>query len=230
MNYAVIVAGGNGSRMKSSIPKQFIELQGKPILFYTVQNFLQFKPKLKIILVLPPHDSKATHFLESYFPNQSQIQLVSGGLTRFHSVQNGLRAIPQNETGIVFIHDGVRPFVSQQVMQQCYETANNYGDAIPCLPSKDSLRRVTDLQNAAVPRQEYVTIQTPQTFQIAAIKSAYACEYDEAFTDEASVYEYAGNEIHLVPGNEENIKITTPFDLDLANLVLTQKHDATRIH
>lgn len=221
MNYAIIVAGGSGKRMKSEVPKQFIELHGKPILYHTIQCFLEFSNQLKIVLVLPNDDERNEQFMQNYFPEQKNIQVVKGGETRFHSVQNGLRVIEGD--GIVLIHDGVRPFVSRAVLNQCLETAIQYGNAIPCIEIKDSLRILNLDRNQAVSREAFRSIQTPQTFSIKAIKAAYEQEYTEHFTDEASVFESAGHQIHLIPGNEENIKITTPFDLDIASLLLNRK-------
>lgn len=221
MNYAIIVAGGSGKRMKSEVPKQFLELCGKPVLYHTIQRFLDFSNELQIILVLPANEPYNHEFMQRYFPDQQNIRVVEGGDTRFHSVQNGLQSIEGN--GIVFIHDGVRPLVSQEVMQQCYKTASQQGNAIPCIELKDSLRNIHTHGNQAVSRSEFRSIQTPQTFSLQAIKAAYKQDYTEHFTDEASVFEAAGHEIHLVPGNEENIKITTPLDLELASLLICGK-------
>ncbi len=221
MKYAVIVAGGSGKRMKQAIPKQFIVLEDKPILFYTVHKFLDFSPELQVILVLPAECIQAADFIETYFPDRINIRVVSGGTTRFHSVQKGLQAI--DGEGIVFIHDGVRPFVSHTVLNNCLNTAAAYGNAIPYIDLKDSIRKVNGTHNITVPRNEYKAIQTPQTFDVTAIKKAFEQPFDEHFTDEASVFEKAGHRIHLVEGNEENIKITSPQDLEVAKFLLRQE-------
>jgi 2-C-methyl-D-erythritol 4-phosphate cytidylyltransferase len=221
MKYAVIVAGGSGKRMNNAIPKQFILLEDKPILFYTVQKFIDFSPDLKVILVLPAEVLHDNDFVSSYFPDGRNIQTVAGGETRFHSVQNGLQAIEGE--GIVFIHDGVRPFVSHTVLNRCLKGATEFGNAIPYIDLKDSIRQVNVAGNTTVPRDEYKAIQTPQTFNIAAIKKAFEQSFDEHFTDEASVFEKAGHLIHLVEGNEENIKITTPQDLEVAKILLRKE-------
>ncbi|GBL35395.1 2-C-methyl-D-erythritol 4-phosphate cytidylyltransferase [Filimonas sp.] len=221
MKYAVIVAGGSGKRMNHAIPKQFILLEDKPILFYTVQKFIDFSPDLKVILVLPAEVLLDTDFVSTYLPDSRNIQTVAGGETRFHSVQNGLQAIEGE--GIVFIHDGVRPFVSHTVLNRCLKGATEFGNAIPYIDLKDSIRQVNAAGNTAVPRHEYKAIQTPQTFNITDIKKAFEQSFDEHFTDEASVFEKAGHLIHLVEGNEENIKITTPQDLEVAKILLRKE-------
>jgi len=222
MNYAVIVAGGKGERMNSDIPKQFLELDGKPVLYHTVQKFLDFSHSLQIILVLPEASTISSSFKETYFPENARIRVVAGGKTRFHSVRNGLVAIHEEE-GIVFIHDGVRPFVSEQVLATCLEETLRVGNAIPCVGLKDSLRQVDDKGNRAVPRNEFKAIQTPQTFRVKDIKKAFEQDYDSLFTDEASVFEAVGKTIHLIEGNEENIKITTPQDLELATFFIKRE-------
>ncbi len=218
MNYAVIVAGGTGKRMNSIVPKQFLELDGKPVLYYTIQTFLNFSPEVQIILVLPSDFIAESDFITTYFPGNKNIRVVAGGETRFHSVQNGLKEI--REDGIVFIHDGVRPFVSMNVLENCLQTALQCGNAIPCIHVKDSLRHITSAGNHAVSRNEFKAIQTPQTFAISAIQDAFKQDYKDTFTDEASVFEAAGHQIYLVEGNEENIKITTPQDLELARTLI----------
>ncbi|MEN9340057.1 MAG: hypothetical protein RIQ62_1369 [Bacteroidota bacterium] len=220
MDYALIVAGGRGSRMKIDTPKQFLDLNGKPILCYTIQKFLAFDASLQIILVLPESEIQSGVFVNTYFPNEYRISVAAGGETRFHSVQNGLLQIPEHE-GIVYIHDGVRPFVANKVLLQCGELARKTGSAIPSLSLKDSLRRIDNEHNLSVNRDEYRIIQTPQTFRINEIKNAYTQSYQRHFTDEASVFEQIGNKITLTEGNEENIKITTPQDLQWARCYLS---------
>ena len=223
MNYAIIVAAGKGERMTSIVPKQFLELDGKPLLYHTVKKFLDFSSSLLIILVLPEASVISGSFKDIYFPGNRQIFVVAGGENRFHSVQNGLRAILEDE-GVVFIHDGVRPFVSERVLTHCLEEALRTGNAIPCMGLKDSLRQVDEEGNRAVPRNEYKAIQTPQTFRIRDIKKAFEQDYDPLFTDEASVFEAAGQMVHLVAGNDENIKITTPLDFELAKYLLAKEN------
>jgi 2-C-methyl-D-erythritol 4-phosphate cytidylyltransferase len=214
MNYAILVAGGSGQRMKSSTPKQFIELAGKPILYYTIRQFLTVLPDIQIVLVLPEIQA-SEQFIRQTLPEFNQVEIVYGGPTRFHSVKNGLNAIP-NQQGIVFIHDGVRPFVSSDVLHRCLDTAQLQGSAIPCLPLKDSIRMEDENGNYAADRTRFKIIQTPQTFQIPLIQKAFNCEYNALFTDEASVFEASGSKPVLIEGNDENIKITTPQDLILA--------------
>lgn len=212
--FVIIVAGGSGLRMGTDLPKQFLELGGKPVLMHTIQRFYDFDPNSELILVLPllQQGYWAHLCLDHSFTLSHQV--ATGGETRFHSVQSGLRLI-QGE-GIVFIHDGVRPLVSRETLVRCFETAREFGNALPVLPVLESLRIIKDDQNRAVDRSKYFIVQTPQTFHSAQILQAFSQPYDPAFTDDATVAEKAGFPIHLVEGNRENIKITTPTDLIIA--------------
>ena len=218
MNYAVIVAAGSGSRMQSDIPKQFLPIGSKPILYYTIQKFLAFSVDLQVIVVLPSEFINHPALVASLESNE-RIHLTTGGASRFESVRKGLSLIQQSE-GIVFIHDGVRPFVSQEVLQRCFDKALESGSAIPVLDLKDSIRIFKNGESVSVERADYKAVQTPQTFQCASIIHAYQQNFESRFTDEASVYEAAGMHVQLVAGNEENIKITTPLDFKLAELLL----------
>ncbi|MEO6330360.1 MAG: 2-C-methyl-D-erythritol 4-phosphate cytidylyltransferase, partial [Ginsengibacter sp.] len=209
--YALIVAGGTGTRMKSSIPKQFLLLKNKPVLFYTLDTFLKAYDDLQIILVLPEaHIAKGQEIIDGYF-DDSRIQLINGGRTRFHSVQNGLSQI--NEESIIFVHDGVRCLITADLIHRCYEAAVKFGTAIPAITSKDSVRIITGDTNEALDRSVIKLVQTPQTFHSKILLEAYKIDYKDKFTDEASVVEAFGLKVHLVEGEENNIKITDPVDL-----------------
>ena len=204
--YAIIVAGGSGSRMKSDIPKQFIEVAGLPILMHTLKRFKDADSEIEIIFVLPESQFEYWSELCSIYTTVPH-QLVKGGNTRFQSGLNGLQVI-DNE-GLVAIHDGVRPFVSVDIINVSFKIAYEKGTAIVSVPSKDSVR----VDGRAIDRSTVRLIQTPQTFQISLIKKAFENAELSTFTDDASVAEYAGFEINLIEGNYENIKITTPDDL-----------------
>ena len=213
--FAIIVAGGNGSRMKSEVPKQFLRLNGKPILQHTIERFLALRLPVQIILVLPARDQLIWQTLCDQHNFHPPIQTVHGGTTRFQSVRNGLSLI-QEETGLVAVHHGVRPFVSPEIIQHSFETAARTGSAVTCVPVKDSVRVVgTDGVSQAVDRTQYRLVQTPQTFQLNFFRQAFQCEEQPFFTDCASVMEFAGFPITLIDGSYENIKITTPEDLRL---------------
>ena len=211
--YAIIVAGGSGSRMKSDIPKQFIEVGGLPILMHTLKRFKEAEPKIELILVLPESQFEYWNQLCEKYPTVPH-QLVKGGNTRFQSGLNGLKTI-ENE-GLVAIHDGVRPFVSAEIIQESFKVANEKGTAVVSVPSKDSVR----VNGQAIDRSTVRLIQTPQTFQISLIKKAFETEELSTFTDDASVAEHAGFTINLIEGSYENIKITTPEDLQWAEIIL----------
>jgi 2-C-methyl-D-erythritol 4-phosphate cytidylyltransferase len=214
--YAIIVAGGSGSRMKSDIPKQFIEVGGLPILMHTLKRFKEADSEIELIVVLPESQFEYWKILcGKYFPPSHQ--LVNGGKTRFQSGLNGLQVI-DNE-GLVAIHDGVRPFVSVDIINESFKIAAEKGTAVVSVPSKDSVR----VNGQAIDRSTVRIIQTPQTFQIPLIKKAFETEELSTFTDDASVAEYAGFEINLIEGNYENIKITTPKDLLWAEIILKKK-------
>jgi 2-C-methyl-D-erythritol 4-phosphate cytidylyltransferase len=220
--FVIIVAGGSGSRMGSEIPKQFLELAGRPVLMHTIQIFCDYDPDCELILVLP---DKQWEFwnrlcLKHSFPIIHQV--VSGGETRFDSVRNGLKLI--TEEGIVFIHDGVRPLVSKKTLDRCFEMALKSGNAIPVLPVTESLRKLEGELTISVDRSLYFNVQTPQTFRSEQILEAFRQNYDTAFTDDASVVEKAGYYIALVDGNPENIKITAPTDLIIAEAFLKNKY------
>jgi 2-C-methyl-D-erythritol 4-phosphate cytidylyltransferase len=213
---AIIVAGGSGTRMGSAVPKQFLELAGKPVLWHTVSAFVKAYTDMQIVLVLPEvHFSYVQEWLAE-FPG---IILVKGGETRFHSVKNGLDQVP--EYSVVFVHDGVRPLVSVALIRACYEAALESGSAIPAIDMKDSVRELyKEEENRAVDRERFKIIQTPQTFLSELILPAFALPYDPLFTDEATVVEKQGHIIRLVPGEEANIKITRPLDLVIASALL----------
>lgn len=216
--YSIIVAGGSGTRMNASVPKQFLLLKERPILMHTLEKFHHSAPESKLILVLPSDQFDAWKNYCKQYQFTIPHTLISGGSTRFHSVKNALETI--TDTGIVAIHDGVRPLINKSVIRESFKVAENKGNAITVIPSHDSIRLVTSSENKAVDRNNYVLVQTPQVFDIDLIKKAYQQPYDPLFTDDASVVEKLGMEIFYVEGHRENLKITTPFDLKLAHCIL----------
>lgn len=220
MDYAVIVAGGKGERMGSNVPKQFLPLNGLPVLMQTIKRFREYDAYMSIILVLPKEQHEYWSELCKKHRYTSAYTVAEGGPTRFHSVKNGLDMIPDDAEGVVGIHDGVRPFPSVEVIRTCYETARTAKAVIPAVPVFETLRRIVgDGTTETVPRDDYRLVQTPQTFDIQLLKQAYRQPYREAFTDDASVVESFGQKITIVEGNRENIKITTPFDLRVARIL-----------
>ncbi len=216
--YAVIVAGGSGKRMGSELPKQFLLIHDKPILWYTLHAFLKSYKDIHIILVLPSDYYDPGRAICDEINSLYPIQTIVGGATRFHSVQTGLALI--KEQSVIFVHDGVRCLLSPSLIHLCYEETLQFGSAIPCIDSKDSVRILSDSGHRTIRRTDVKMVQTPQTFLSDIILSAYQVVYQEAFTDDASVAEAAGHSIHLVEGEEDNIKITTPLDLAIAEELL----------
>lgn len=216
--YAVIVAGGKGVRMGSALPKQFLPLLGKPILYYTIRAFKTAFPQIRIIMVLPSEYINYAQSLLQSFPEFIDINIVAGGETRFHSVQNGLKEVPGNS--VVFIHDGVRPLVSVDLIRRCYEQAVEKGSAIPAIAVKDSIRMIKADTSISVDREPLRIIQTPQTFLSELILPAFRQEYNPSFTDEATVAESFGIKVNLIEGERNNIKVTTPEDMLVAEVLL----------
>ena len=220
-DYVIIVAGGKGLRMGSDIPKQFLPIGGKPVLMRTLERFREYSKELNIILVLPEAQQDYWQELCKKYNFEVEYQLANGGQTRFHSVQNGLALVPDDAEGVVGVHDGVRPFPSIEVISNCYETARTAKAVIPVIPVVETVRHLSPLTSITVPRDEYRLVQTPQTFDIQLLKAANRQPYNDSFTDDASVVESYGHAITLVEGNRENIKITTPYDIVVAEAILT---------
>jgi 2-C-methyl-D-erythritol 4-phosphate cytidylyltransferase len=216
--YALIMAGGSGLRMNSPVPKQFLKLDGKPILLHSINKFLDTDPNIEIILVLPKDYMKFWEALCAEFMFHKPIKIAFSGESRFHSVKNGLELV--TEESIVAIHDAVRPMVSTKTILATYKAAEMYGNAIPALPINDSIRQIESTRSIAVDRSRFCATQTPQCFRSEIIKKAYLQEYHYTFTDDAMVVEAMGENIHLVDGNPENIKITSPKDLLIAEVLL----------
>jgi 2-C-methyl-D-erythritol 4-phosphate cytidylyltransferase len=216
--YAVIVAGGSGKRMGSEIPKQYLELAGKPVLMYTIERFKAYDESIEIITVLPENQLRFWADLQKKYSFDIPHTIVKGGRTRFFSVRNGLKFV--DIPGLVAIHDGVRPFVSSETMKRCFDMAEMHGNAIPVIPPSDSLRVVTKKGSKPLNRLNVRIVQTPQVFSADVIKKAYRQDYLPEFTDDATVVEKAGVKINLVEGNRENIKITTPEDLLISSALL----------
>lgn len=220
MDYVIIVAGGKGLRMGSDIPKQFLPIGGKPVLMRTLERFRAYDDALQIILVLPEAQQAYWRELCGQYHFDVEYQLANGGQTRFHSVQNGLALVPDDAEGVVGVHDGVRPFPSIEVIRNCYATAREKKAVIPVIPVVETVRHLEGDKSVTVPRGDYRLVQTPQTFDIQLLKAANRQPYNDGFTDDASVVESYGFEITLVEGNRENIKITTPYDLKIAEVLL----------
>ena len=216
--YAIIVAGGSGSRMGGEVPKQFQLLKGKPVLWHTLNAFTTAYDDVQIILVLPENFLETGEKLASQFPLH-RIRITPGGETRFQSVKNGLQLADAHS--LIFVHDGVRCLVSPQLIRRCAEAALENGNAIPAIPATDTIRIQTDIGNHPVDRNRVRIIQTPQTFFSNIIKPAFEQPYQESFTDEASVVEKKGITIHLIEGEVTNIKITKPVDLLIAENILS---------
>jgi 2-C-methyl-D-erythritol 4-phosphate cytidylyltransferase len=216
--YAVIVAGGIGTRMNAEIPKQFLLIKGKPVLFYTLKTFLDAFQDLNIVLVLPEeHIAAGQEIIDAFF-DYSRIKITKGGRTRFHSVQNGLALI--EEESIIFVHVGVRCTLTTDLIERCYHAALEMGSAIPVIDCKDSIRILTDEGNEAMDRSIIKLVQTPQVFHSKILQSAFKIDYKDKFTDEATVAEAFGLKVHLIAGELNNIKITQPLDLILAEKIL----------
>ncbi len=213
--YVLITAGGTGNRMQSAIPKQFLLLKDKPVLMHTMQVFNNAFQDLDFVLVLPTQYWDDWDKLCQEYDFTLAHQLVEGGELRFHSVKNGLSFI--GEDGIVAIHDAVRPLVSEAVVRHGFAMAEQHGNAIPCVPVSESVRMIDEKGSRPVNRDQLRLVQTPQVFRISLIKEAYQVEYDSSFTDDASVIERMGEQIYLYEGNPENIKITRPVDMVIAN-------------
>ena len=219
--YAIIVAAGTGTRMGGPLPKQFMLLKNKPIIYYSIKTFLEAYDDLQIILVLPvSYIDMGQEIIDAYF-DKERIRITSGGDTRFQSVKNGLKLV--EDESIVFVHDAVRCLVSKQLIHRCYETAHQTGSAIPVVFSKDSVRLVNEDISEPIDRSKIAFVQTPQTFHSKILIPAYQIDHKEKFTDEATVVEAFGLKVSLVEGEEENIKITKPMDLLIAGKILEDR-------
>jgi 2-C-methyl-D-erythritol 4-phosphate cytidylyltransferase len=215
---AIIVAGGKGERMQADIPKQFIEIKGKPILMHTLEVFQRYDASMKLVLVLPAVQIEFWNELCKKHNFMLPHQIVTGGQTRFQSVKNGLEAV--KVPALVAVHDGVRPLVSIETIARCFDEAEKHGAVIPVIDSVDSIRQVTESGSQSVDRAAYKLVQTPQVFDAVLLTKAYKQDFSPLFTDDASVVEALGVKIHLVEGNRENVKITTEFDLRIAETLI----------
>ena len=218
--FAVIVAGGSGLRMGAASPKQFLLLKGKPLLRHTIDAFLDAYHDMQVIVVLPEAYLEFGNSIIADIVDKARVKTTSGGSTRFHSVQNGLKLI--NETSIIFVHDGVRSLVSQTLIQRCFEQAVEKGSAIPAVAATDSIRLVNGEESSVANRNNIRIIQTPQTFKSNILLPAFNQEYVDTFTDEATVVEAFGTKVFLCEGDYNNIKITRPIDLLVAENILNQ--------
>lgn len=214
----IIVAGGKGERMQTSVPKQFIEINNQPVLMHTIGVFLDYNSKINVIVVLPETQIENWHALCKKHAFTFPHKVVTGGATRFHSVKNGLKYV--GNSGLIAVHDGVRPLVSIRTIDACFREAEINGASIPVIDPVESIRQINENGSNSVDRSKYKLVQTPQIFKAEILQKAYLQEFTSFFTDDASVVENIGITIHLVEGNRENIKITSPFDLKIAEALL----------
>lgn len=225
--FAIIVAGGRGLRMGTDLPKQFLPIGGRPVLMHTLEAFQRAVPGIHLVLVLPADQQDYWRTLCRQHRFTLPHVIANGGATRFHSVKNGLEAIvampsvgQDDGDALVAVHDGVRPFVAPGVIRQCFDTAQESGAVVPVVPVVETVRELQDNGSVTRDRSRYRLVQTPQTFRLDLLRQAYEQPYRDAFTDDASVVEALGHPITLVDGNRENIKITTPFDMIVAEAMM----------
>lgn len=217
--YVIVVAGGKGLRMGGEFPKQFIPVKGKPVLMRTLETFYACDPNIELIVVLPVEQRSYWEHLCAEYGFTLSHRIAAGGETRFHSVKNGLALV--EEDGVVGVHDGVRPFVSAEVIADCYAQAVTLQAVVPVTDVVETVRHLlSEGGSETVSRNDYKLVQTPQVFTVELLKRAYAQDYKPFFTDDASVVEALGQPVHLVSGNRENIKLTTPFDLKVAESLI----------
>lgn len=221
-NFLILVAGGRGLRMGSDLPKQFMLLGGQPVIMRTIRRFVEAMPGLGIVVVLHPDYVDMWYRLCEEHGFDISVRIVRGGEERFHSVKNGLDAISSSaDDDIVAVHDAVRPLVSVEVIRRTFAEAVEHGAVVPALPSVESVRLVdAGGRSMAVSRNSVMLVQTPQVFSLSLLRKAYAQPYRDTFTDDASVVEALGHPIHIVPGNRENIKLTTPLDMQMAEMLV----------
>jgi 2-C-methyl-D-erythritol 4-phosphate cytidylyltransferase len=217
-NSVIIVAGGTGKRMGTALPKQFLEVNGKPLIMFTIEKFLEFDPSIEIVLVINRFFLDYWMKIENTYGLNYPLRIISGGETRFQSVKNGISLL-EGES-LVGIHDSVRPLVSVEAIRRVYAEAEISGAAIPCIPLKESVREISDKSSRPLDRSLIQVVQTPQVFRSEILNKAYQTVYNEAFTDDASVVEKAGYDISIVHGDEYNLKITTPEDFEIAKILL----------
>ena len=224
--FAVIVAAGSGVRMGGTLPKQFMLLKEKPVLYYSIKAFLNSFTDIHVILVLPvDYTDMGQEIIDAYF-DKEKVKITAGGDTRFQSVKNGLSLV--EEDSIVFVHDGVRCLITEDIILKCYHSAINTGSAIPVIKSKDSVRVIQEEENISLDRNTVMFVQTPQTFHGKILLPAFNIDYKEKFTDEATVVEAFGMKVTLVEGEENNIKITRPVDLLIAERILEERDQEKR--
>ena len=226
MTYMIIVAGGHGTRMGSDIPKQFLKIDGKPILMRTLERFHKYDPEMHLIVVLPKEQQEYWHKLCQEYHFTIPHEIADGGETRFESSKNGLALIPDDAEGLVGFHDGVRPFVSHDTIRRCIEMAEEEYTAIPVVPVTSTLRHIDPRGGGFnVDRSLYREVQTPQVFDITLARQAFNQPDRSQFTDDSSVIESLGCKVSIVEGNRENIKITTPFDLTVAEAIIRKESE-----
>ncbi|MGZ3903845.1 MAG: 2-C-methyl-D-erythritol 4-phosphate cytidylyltransferase [Bacteroidia bacterium] len=218
MNAVIIVAGGSGSRMQSKTPKQFELLHNKPVIVYSIEKFRAFDPSIQVVVVLAQEYFTLFSSVQKQF-GLKDVLIAGGGETRFHSVKNGLQKVNEN-TSVIGVHDAARPLVSMQTIKNTFEAAKQFKAAVPVIEMNESLREITEQNSKAVDRKNFRVVQTPQCFEKNILMKAYTQNYLPAFTDDATVVEATGHAIHLTEGNVENIKITYPRDLALANSLI----------
>lgn len=222
-DYAIILAGGKGKRLESRTPKQFLPILGKPMVAHSIQVFRKAIPGIRIILVIPEESQETWKEIERSFLPGEKIQIALGGRERFHSVQNGLSQIANDAIGVVGVHDAARAMIDTETVKRCYDLARGKGSAIPVSSLKDSIRYCTEEGSRAVEREHYCLVQTPQCFSIQLAKEAYSRDFSPEFTDDASVVEALGQPVHLVEGHEENIKLTYPRDMVMAEIIMKSR-------
>jgi 2-C-methyl-D-erythritol 4-phosphate cytidylyltransferase len=222
--YVIIVAGGNGTRVNTPVPKQFLKLDGKPVIMHTINKFIETDASIEVILVISQDHMQTWETLCKEHEFHKPVKIANSGESRFHSVKNGLALV--TEDSIVGIHDAVRPMVTSKTIIAAYKAAEMYGSAIPAIPISDSIRQIDSTKNIALDRSRYCAIQTPQCFRSDILKKAYEQDYKYTFTDDATVVEAMGEEIRLVDGNPDNIKITSPKDLIVAEALLKAETQA----
>lgn len=226
--FVILAAGGSGKRMGTERPKQFLDLSGKPLIVHTMEAFFRFDPTVRFVIALHHNMHELYDALVEPFVSEMKVKLVDGGGERFHSVQNALVEVPF--ASIVAVQDAVRPFVSNDLLQRCFDTAERLGNAIPAIPVVDSIREVKGNGSIACDRHKLRAVQTPQCFRSDILKRAYEQSFDPTFTDDASVAERLGETINLVEGDYSNFKITTPEDLNQARAILDRQQRSQSLH